>query len=658
METKGISKSSIIVTNSFWNKYFDIVKEQMLPFQWDILHDQASVTIESERDDVNIPTEKSHVIENFLIAAGKKEGHHYGWLFQDSDLYKWIEAAANTYLVEPNEDLLQMMQQCVEVIEDAQDEDGYLSTFYQIDAPELKFRRLFESHELYCAGHLIEAAIAYAEATGDERLLRVADRFITCIENNFGPEEGKIDGTDGHQEIELALVRLYEYTGKEKYLALSDYFLKVRGQDPQFFQEQLQENIQRGIDDRPVPHLNLVYHQAHKPVVEQDEAVGHAVRLVYMAQAMAGTAHYLKDEKLLQAAKAIWNNIVHKRMYITGGIGSTVRGEAFTYDYDLPTDLMYCETCAAIGLLNFTHELQKIEAKVAYADIMERILYNSMISGMSLDGKHFFYVNPLEVDPEGSQKNPDKSHVKATRPSWFGCACCPPNLARTIPMIQRYIYQTYADEKEVWVNQWIDSEAEFEHVYIQQSHDFDLKKASTFTLRSNGKTQVKIRIPYWLENVQVSIDGEVAPKEIVDGYITVALNEEETVISITYDQSVLTWQSHPSVKSSYGKVAFQYGPFIYAAEEVDNGKKLHELTVVGKAEPKKMTSPAIGSITALHVPAYRIDHQNQTDLYQLFQPLEYEKATVCLIPYYSWANRDTGEMRVWLNQNFEKGVGQ
>ncbi len=217
MNDNGKIFSPVHVTSPFWEKYMEIVKEKMLPFQWDILNDKATVKIESERDDVNIPTEKSHVIANFLIAAGKKEGNHYGWLFQDSDLYKWIEAAANTYRVKPDEHLLTLMETCVELIEEAQDADGYLSTFYQIEKPQLKFRRLMESHELYCAGHLIEAAVAYAEATGDLRLIAVSDRFIACIKKAFGPNEGQINGADGHQEIELALVRLYEFTGNKNY---------------------------------------------------------------------------------------------------------------------------------------------------------------------------------------------------------------------------------------------------------------------------------------------------------------------------------------------------------------------------------------------------------------------------------------------------------
>lgn len=645
------------VTDEFWRKYIQIVKEEMLPFQWNVLHDKAAIEIASEREDPHIPTEKSHVIENFRIAAGQREGNHYGWLFQDSDLYKWIEAAANCYRVEPDEKLLEMMQDCVQLIADAQDEDGYLSTYYQIEAPQMKFRHLFISHELYCAGHLMEAAIAYAEATGSRQLIEVSERFVDCIQRNFGPEEGKIHGADGHQEIELALVRMYEYTGEEKYLDWSNYFLQVRGQDPDFYRKQIKENRERGLEEGRLPNIDTVYLQAHKPVVEQTEAQGHAVRLVYMAQAMAGTAHYLQDEKLQAAAERIWKNIVTKRMYITGGIGSTVRGEAFTFDYDLPTDLMYCETCAAIGLLNFTLALQQHENKVEYADVMEKLLYNGMISGMSLDGKHFFYVNPLEVDPEASRKNPDKSHVKSSRPSWFGCACCPPNLARTLPKIDRYIYSHKEKDNQIWINQWIGSTLKLEEkekFQLTQQHHWEEKGNSVFQINKVGSEifTIFLRIPYWIKNIQVYLNEEPAEFEIENGYLKVTVKNEQTAISLSYDIPVLQWQSHPKVKSTWKKIALQRGPFIYCAEEEDNGADLHLFRVIGEAEPCFLEDTVIGKVTVLDVSAEKANENLSPDqpLYQLVQKKNWSSANLRLIPYYSWANRSNGEMRVWLDK--------
>ena len=270
---------SIKVNDKFWERYFKLIRDEMIPYQWNVLHDQENITIDKERDDENIPSEKSHAIQNLKIAAGLAEGDHYGWLFQDSDVYKWLEAASNSYAIHPDEKLLSMMDEVISLIEAAQDEDGYISTYYQINNPKLKFRRLFESHELYCAGHLIEAAVAHYKATGSERLITVSNQFVQCIKNHFGDEEGKINGADGHQEIELALVKLYEVTKDESLLELSAYFLEVRGQDPDFYKKQLEENIENGLSQGPIPTINNEYHQSHQPVMEQEEAVGHAVRL-------------------------------------------------------------------------------------------------------------------------------------------------------------------------------------------------------------------------------------------------------------------------------------------------------------------------------------------------------------------------------------------
>ena len=628
----------------------------MIPFQWDVLNDRGNIVIESEREDATIPTEKSHVIENFRIAAGQKEGHHYGWLFQDSDLYKWIEAAANTIALEKDEALVAQVEETIELLEAAQDDDGYLSTYYQIDAPHLKFRRLFESHELYCIGHLIEAAIAYKEATGSGRLLQIADKAIDCIEARFGKSEGKIDGSDGHQEIELALVRLYESTGNRKYLDLSSYFLEVRGQNPHFFAEQLEENDRLGLQQGPKPVINTVYHQAHKPVIEQDSARGHAVRLVYMAQAMAGAGRHKQDEKLIGAAKKIWENIVQKRMYITGGIGSTVRGEAFTYDYDLPNDLMYCETCAAIGLLNFSNELLKTETDSQYADIMERTLYNSIISGMAWDGKHFFYVNPLEVDPQASAENPDKSHVKATRPSWFGCACCPPNLARTLPAVGGYAFTQKEDE--VLLNLFIDSELAGEQAgepyTIRQKHTVSETGQTVIAVEKASSEQLRlgIRIPYWAENPVLVVDGQETVAESSNGYTYVTVISDSMAIELTYTIAINEIEAHPLVKADKGKVALQRGPFIYCLEEQDNGKQLHLLALTGSVRPRFRSDKLLGDSVFLEAEGELqvMEDGWQGKLYRVHQKPQTIPKMLTFIPYYNWGNRSLGEMQVWVDK--------
>lgn len=648
---------SIKVNDKFWERYFKLIRDEMIPYQWNVLHDQENITIDKERDDENIPSEKSHAIQNLKIAAGLAEGDHYGWLFQDSDVYKWLEAASNSYAIHPDEKLLSMMDEVISLIEAAQDEDGYISTYYQINNPKLKFRRLFESHELYCAGHLIEAAVAHYKATGSERLITVSNQFVQCIKNHFGDEEGKINGADGHQEIELALVKLYEVTKDESLLELSAYFLEVRGQDPDFYKKQLEENIENGLSQGPIPTINNEYHQSHKPVMEQEEAVGHAVRLVYMAAAMADVAYYLNNEKMYEACKKIWKNIVTKRMYITGGIGSTVHGEAFTYDYDLPNDTMYCETCASIGMMFFAKNMLKHETDASYSDILERCLYNTVISGVALDGKHFFYVNPLEVQPEACQKDPGKSHVKATRPSWFGCACCPPNIARTLTSLDQYIYSS--NEDSVFAHLFMDNEGEINldkgTVAIRQETTMPYSGNVRFYLELDNinKMRLGIRIPSWAEDFQIIKDGKEVEGKLDRGYLYLEISKRQTVIDVHFEMKAIQWASHPLVRGNQGKVALQRGPFVYCLEEEDNGENLHLNSITNQQVTEKpVEDSALGDIVLLETIGQKekITKEWNERLYQKYATKEVEQTQLTFIPYYTWANRSSGQMQVWVNK--------
>lgn len=648
---------SIKINDLFWERYFELIRDEMIPYQWNVLHDQENITIDKERDDENIPSEKSHAIQNLRIAAGLAEGDHYGWLFQDSDVYKWLEAASNSYSIHPDKKLLSMMDEVVALIEAAQDEDGYISTYYQINKPELKFRRLFESHELYSAGHLIEAAVAHYKATGSERLIKVSNKLVDCIINNFGPEDGKINGADGHQEIELALVKLYEVTEDEALLQLSSYFLEIRGQDPEFYKKQLEENIKKGLSEGSIPIINNEYHQSHKPVIEQEEAVGHAVRLVYMAAAMADVAYYTNNEKMYKACKNLWKNIVTKRMYITGGIGSTVHGEAFTYDYDLPNDTMYCETCASIGMMFFSRNMLKHEADASYSDILERCLYNTVISGVALDGKHFFYVNPLEVQPKASQKDPGKSHVKATRPSWFGCACCPPNIARTLTSLDQYIYTQKEDM--LLINLFMDNQGEIilENGLLHINQETTMPYAGNVKIELNSEKingiHLGIRIPSWTEGVIVQKNGLEIEGKIDKGYLYINIPKGQTEITVYFDMQVIQWVSHPLVRGNQGKVALQRGPFVYCLEEEDNEHPLH-LNYISNQRviDKHIEDSVLGNIVTLETTGEKevIKEEWSGNLYQEYTPKEFEPTKLTFVPYYTWANRSLGEMQVWINK--------
>ena len=378
---RDINLRQIKIRDPFWSNLQKKIIEVVIPFQERVLNDQEE------------GVEKSHALDNFRIAAGLKEGEFYGMVFQDSDVAKWLEGVAYSLAVKPDPALEQRADDIIAVIEKAQQPDGYLNTYFTIKEPDHRWQNLLECHELYCAGHMMEAAVAYYEVTGKDRLLKVMERMADHIAERFGPD--REHGIPGHQEVEIGLMRMYRATGKEAYKCLARYFLEERGKNPAFFEE---ETKRRGWEHFHMDPKDTKYNQSHATVYEQDEAVGHSVRAVYMYTAMADLAAEEKDEKLFAACRRLFDNVTEKKMFVTGGIGSTVEGEAFSVEYELPNDTNYAETCASIGLVFFAHNMLKTEKNGRYADVMERALYNGIISGMQLDGKRFFYVNPLEVN--------------------------------------------------------------------------------------------------------------------------------------------------------------------------------------------------------------------------------------------------------------------
>ena len=406
--------------SGFIKNYQDIVRDSVIPYQHSVLSDKAE------------GAEKSHVAANFINAAKALKGEDigdgfYGMVFQDSDAYKWLEAVAYALANKPDSALEKKADELIELIAAAQDKDGYLNTAFTVKDRERRWTNLLEGHELYCAGHMIEAACAYFEGTGKRKLLDVAEKNAECIYERFITENN--EGVPGHPEIELALIKLYRLTGNRHFLELSEHFINERGKSPDFWAREAEKRDWTVWGSNP---WDNDYRQSGKPVREQTEATGHAVRAVYLYTGMADLASETGDRELFFACRRLWENIVQRRMYITGGIGSTVNGEAFTVDYDLPPDTAYSETCAAIGLVFFAGRMLENEIDGEYADIMELAFYNTVLSGMQLDGKRFFYVNPLEVNLGITGKASTHHHVIPSRPGWYACACCPPNAARLI----------------------------------------------------------------------------------------------------------------------------------------------------------------------------------------------------------------------------------
>lgn len=646
------------ITDPFWLHYMDLIRTEMIPYQWSVLNDKADIIIEKERDADYIPSDKSHAIENFKIAAGLKKGHHYGMVFQDSDVYKWLEAVAYSLQQVPDENLQKIADSVIDLLAQAQESDGYLNSYFTIEDPKRRFKRLYQSHELYCAGHYIEAGVAYYSATKSKKALDIACKLADCIRVAFGDGKGQIKGYDGHEEIEIALLRLYEVTGKKDYLELSKFFLYERGKNPDFFKDQVKADPNKKPLIEGMDQFKASYYQVHKPVLEQDTAEGHAVRVTYLCTAMANLAYLNHDEKMLEVCHRLWDNIVHNRMYITGAIGSTVIGEAFTADYDLPNDTMYGETCASVGMIFFAANMLKNEHKAEYADVMERELYNIALSGMALDGKHFFYVNPLEVVPEYSKKDPGKSHVKLARPAWFGCACCPPNLARLLTSLDRYAYTI--DDRSIYTNLYLTNQSNVEidgqKIRIEQMTNYPWEGTVQFSIQTNQTVHFSfaLRIPNWSKTYSIFINGERYTGKIVNGYVSLdrQWNDGDTIV-LELDMKVRLWTANPHVRSDLNKVAVQRGPIVYCAEGKDNGSDLQLIHFTEQTKFQYQFAAnqfnGVGIITA-NAEKMKIDPQWEQTLYREAVKQEFSPITLTLIPYYCWANRGENEMLIWFHK--------
>ncbi|MBP5358844.1 MAG: glycoside hydrolase family 127 protein [Treponema sp.] len=693
---------TIKITDRFFTNYRDLVREKMIPYQYKVLNDEIAVNIERERNDNSIPNEKSHCLENFRIAAGLRNGEHYGWQFQDSDVYKWLEAVSYSLMEKPDDNLKAIADSVVDLIALAQEEDGYISTYFQLKCPERKFKDLAWSHELYCAGHLMEAAVAYYEATGSEKVLAVARKNADCICRYFGTGKGQTRGFDGHEEVEIGLMRLYHLTGDENYLQTAVYFLDERGQNPDIFIEQSATEHDGKPDLSGILSFPKTYFQIHKPVLEQDTAEGHAVRMMYLATAMADVSLTTGNKKLYEACKKIWHNVVDRRMYITGGVGSSVIGESFTFDYNLPNDTMYCETCASVALMFFAQNMLLNEARGEYADVMERALYNTVLDGMALDGRHFFYVNPLEVTPEASAKDPGKSHVKPVRPEWLGCACCPPNLARLLASLDRYAFH----EKDgiVFADLFMNAKAEFPGLTVEEETEYPWQGNVMFSLKtttagSDAKSACEIRmfavrIPGWTayttcnagtstgrctvegeEAVRITLNGKplVADSKICgkaamlkDGYLYLTGPFEDDVLKLEFAMPVIKMSAHPFVRADNGKIAVMRGPLVYALESIDNGTGLNRLFLRDDtAFTWQFRTDLLNGVGIVKGKGYRIPdtagrvwqeypaEDSQAPLYAPYSS-DLETKAECVeltwIPYFAWANRGINEMSVWIRQ--------
>lgn len=611
--------TSVKVTDNFWGQRLQASREVTIPLAFS-------------------KCEETGRYENFVKAAHPSDTYKVeGFSFDDTDVYKTIEGASYSLQTYPDKKLQKYIDSVLVIVAGAQEPDGYLYTARTMNPKHphnwagkerwVAVENL--SHEFYNLGHMIEGAVAHYQATGKRNFLNIAIKYADCVcrEIGNGPQQKKY--APGHQIAEMALVKLYMVTGDKKYLDQAKFFLDTRGYTSR----------------------KDAYSQAHKPVVEQDEAVGHAVRAVYMYSGMADVAAITGDSSYIKAIDKIWDNIVSKKIYITGGIGARHAGEAFGNNYELPNQSAYCETCAAIGNVYMNYRLFLLHGDAKYFDVLERTLYNGLISGVSLDGGSFFYPNPLS------------SNGKYSRKPWFGCACCPSNVSRFIPSLPGYVYAVKNDQ--VYVNLYLSNKAELKvdkkKILLEQETGYpwngDIRLKIT---QGNQDFTMKLRIPGWVRgNVlpgdlysytdnqkpayQVAVNGQTVESDVNDGYLSIARKwKKGDVVEVHFDMIPRIVKANPKVEADHGRVAVERGPIVYCAEWPDNRFNVHSILLNQHPQFKVTDKPEL---------LYGI-RQITTDA----QALSYDKAgklvtkdvELTLIPYYAWAHRGEGDMEVWL----------
>ena len=619
----------VVITGGLMREKQNLVRKVTVPYIKKALHNEIPGIIPSD------------AFENFKIAAGDTNAEFHGLVSQDSDLFKWLEAAALSLQFKDTEMIREQVNNTIALLERAQQKNGYLNTYYIINGLINKWSYLKESCQLYCAGHLIEAAVSHYEVTKDDRLLQIARRYADCIDRDFGIGRGKLKGYDGHAEVELALYRLYEVTKEEKYRESANFFVEERGKKPSFFSIEksngnVKDNLVYALSESDFHHS-----QSHLPVREQKEAVGHAVKAMYFYIAATDKARLDKDQELFRTLKFLWDDVTTKKMYLTGAIGSSEYGESFTYAYDLPADLMYGETCASIGLFFWGYHMLLIENNSKYADIMEKALYNGILCGISEKGTEFFYTNALEIDPERCEKRKDYMHLMAERQSWFECPCCPPNISRLILSLNRYIYT--ANERELNVHLFVESKGSIDGWKIEQATNYPTGGIVKMKVSNTAATEgiLKIRIPDWCEKADLKVDGENINYDVQDGYaILPVVCTKEVEIILDMKMPVVKMYANQNIKNLSGKAAIMKGPVVYCAEQADNGP-VYNLYLKDNGVIKDCDSDII-------VDGYRCTGMTK-ELYGTKKPV-YDPVKIKLLPYRLWNNRGRGEMRVFFSE--------
>lgn len=601
---ENISFENIKINNGFWKIKQDMVKESTVYSVYNRFCD-------THRFDA-------------LRCRWKKEGKYEAHIYWDSDVAKWIEGVAYILIHNDIPELEKLCDDAIDNIVSNMDETGYFNSYFLTTRQDERWSDR-NYHELYCAGHLIEAAIAYKHATGKDKFLKAMCRFADLIERLFKIEGTVPFTTPGHPELELALVKLYKETNDKRYLELSSFFIEKRGNC---------DNDQPLCADRYYPN----YYMDEAPLRKSKTVTGHCVKAFYLLSGAIDVAKEYNDKELIDACKNCYESIVNRQMYITGGIGPTPIGEGFTVDYDLPNRTAYAETCAAISLMLFCNRMHSVIPDSRYADTVERTIYNGIISGVSMDGTSFFYENPLEIDPKFNNVNVStvaKERYPITeRVKVFECSCCPPNIVRIIPSIANTIYT--ASDDVLYINQYIDSEMNRDGMTVTQETSYPASGEVKITAEIS-QSQIALRIPYWCRNFTLNL-----PYEIKNGYAYIKI-DRKTEINFNMDMPINVIGCNPKVHANEGRVAIMRGPVVYCAEGIDNNVDLHSVQIDTRANFKLSDNQFI-------LPSIIANGYKRTDTESLYfvDKDEEERVEIKLIPYYAFANRGTSEMLVWL----------
>lgn len=596
---KNIVYSNVDITDGFWKTKQDMVK---------------NVTVNSVYDRF----EETHRFEALKCKPQEYTPH----IFWDSDVAKWIEGAAYILKKEKNDDLAEKVEAAIDDIISNADENGYFNSHFLVADQDMRFK-IRDRHELYCAGHLIEAAIAHRDTTGDDRFLKAMCKYADYIEKVFKIEKNASFTTPGHPEIELALVKLYHATGEKRYLSLAEYFVDEHGKDP--------------VEGEFVPTATSKYNQDDSLLKDRTTIDGHCVRAFYLFSAVADIAYLREDGELADACKRVFDNFVNKRMYITGASGSTHMGEAFTEDYHLPNRLAYAETCASYALALFGKRMFKLDHSSKYADAVERVLYNGFLSGVSMDGKSFFYDNPLEKDPDfdnvyASTKRSERFGA-SLRKEVFNCSCCPPNIIRLISTIGNYLYSY--DDETLYVHHYVNSVTECDSMVIEQTTDYPASGSVKLKVNTNGR-KLALRVPGWCRKFTIDADYVLE-----NGYAIISADSKE--VAVEFDMPVTPVRANRRVHDNAGRIAIMRGPVVYCAEGVDNGKDVRNIRIDLKQKFKTCDSEFL--LPTIQTTAYQLPESDE--LYFVAED-NWTEMPLTLIPFYAHANRGATEMNVWL----------